>query len=286
MLCVFAVLSGSLVSAGPGHAEAPAPVVLVWGEYLAAANTSEAPGTRNYLENIGRALEAVGLAYAETKDSEVEKGALRGHKFAIFPYNSNLSDVEREEIRRFVAGGGKLWASFTRDPALNELLGVKVGQSVAPKYEGYYSFMLFRGPAPAGVPEGVVTGSWYGHEITPLPETQVIAHWGDGDQQDTGMPALTINENGYYHGHVMLGGDAALLSLLDAMLEDAAILRNRSSRQRPAIESAEGVGHLLDTNILQMGRAVLQILQFDARHAGDALLDVLGTHHRPRFRVR
>ncbi len=187
-----------------------APVVLVWGEYLASANKREAPGTRNYMNNIAKALDAVGLAYDQSKDSAVETGALQGHKFAIFPYNGNLTDAEHEQIRRFVAGGGKLWASFTRDPVLTELLGVKLPGTLAPKYEGYYSFLLFTDQAPAGVPQAVLAGSWYSHEIAPQAGTQVIAHWGDRDKKDTGIPALTLNENGCYHGHVMLGGDIAL----------------------------------------------------------------------------
>ncbi len=189
--------------------EVMAPVVLVWGEYLAAANQREAPGTHNYLKNIARALDTVGLAYEETKDSEVEKGALEGHKFAIFPYNANLTDAEHEAIRRFVAEGGKIWASFTHDPVLNELLGVKLGSSQPPKYDGYYTYMMFNEQAPTGVPEAVTNGSWYSHVITPLEGTQIIANWGDGEKKDTEMPAISMNDNGYYHGHVMLGGDIA-----------------------------------------------------------------------------
>ena len=191
----------------PTFARERAPVVLVWGEYLAAANAGEARGTRSYMENITKALDAVGLAYDETKDSEVEKGALKGHKFAIFPYNSHLTDAEREQIRRFVAGGGKIWASFTRDPVLNELLGVKLGSTPAPKYAGYYTFMTFNEQAPAGMPDTVANRSWYSHQITPLPGTQVIANWTDSESKDTAMPAITMNDNGCYHGHVMLGGD-------------------------------------------------------------------------------
>lgn len=191
----------------PVLAQEKAPVVLVWGEYLAAASKGEARGTRSYMDNIANALDAVGLAYDETKDSEVEKGALRGHKFAIFPYNSHLTDAEREEIRRFVAGGGKLWASFTQDPVLNELLGVKLGSSRRPEYPGYYSSISFKESAPAGAPEAVAVGSWYSHQITPLEGTQIIAHWQDSKGKDSGMPALSMNENGYYHGHVMIGAD-------------------------------------------------------------------------------
>jgi len=98
------------------------PVVLVWGEHLAAANAREAPGTRSYLDNIARALDAVGIKYARAKDSDLPGGALEGRKFAIFPYNSNLTAEERAAIRKFVAGGGKLWASLTNDPVLDELL--------------------------------------------------------------------------------------------------------------------------------------------------------------------
>jgi len=212
----YPVIAGLLLVgiAAPVLAQEPAgqvraPVVLVWGEYLAAANESEAPGTRNYMQNISRALDSVGLAYEETKDSEVEKGALEGHKFAIFPYNANLTEAEHGAIRRFVADGGKIWASFTGDPVLNELLGVDVGSSQAPKYDGYYASMMFNEQAPTGVPDAVTNGSWYSHQITPLEGTQVIANWGDGDRKDTGMPAISMNENGYYHAHVMLGGDVA-----------------------------------------------------------------------------
>ncbi len=183
------------------------PVVLVWGEHLAAANAKEAPGTRSYMENIARALDAVGIKYATSKDSDLPGGALQGRKFAIFPYNSGLTDEEHAAIRRFVAEGGKLWASFTQDPVLDELLGVSIAGGIGPERGGGYAGMLFTKAAPPGMPVVVANGSWNSHRIQPAEGTQVIATWTDVDDADTGIPALTLNANGCYHGHVMLGGD-------------------------------------------------------------------------------
>lgn len=185
------------------------PVVLVWGEHLAAANAKEAPGTRSYMENIARALDAVGIKYATTKDSELPGGVLEGRRFAIFPYNSGLTDEEHAAIRKFVAEGGKLWASFTQDPVLNELLGVSIAGGVGPEKAGGYAGMLFTETAPPGMPVVVANGSWNSHRIQPAEGTQVIATWTDVDDADTGIPALTLNANGCYHGHVMLGGDVS-----------------------------------------------------------------------------
>lgn len=202
------LLTCAILLAVPTIAQEKAPVVLVWGEYLAQASAREAPGTRNYMNNIASALDAVGLAYEESKDSQVANGALEGHKFAIFPYNGNLTDEERDAIRAFVAAGGKIWASFTQDPALNELLGVRIEGSRRPEYAGYYTDILFGENAPEGVPEAITVGSWYSHGIRPAEGTQIIGTWRDGKGKDTQMPALSMNANGYYHGHVMLGGDA------------------------------------------------------------------------------
>jgi len=202
VLCVLAVLPSVFAQEKP-------PVVLVWGEYLAAVNSREAPGTRSYLANIARSLDAVGLEYDETKDSEVEKGALRGYKFAVFPYNSNLNDAYRAEVRQFVADGGRIWASFTGDPALNELLGVRIASGLKAEYPGQFAAMRFLDAAPEGTPESVAAGSWGSHRVTPLEGTRVIANWQDGEGKDTGLPALTMNANGCYQAHVMLGGDAA-----------------------------------------------------------------------------
>jgi uncharacterized lipoprotein YddW (UPF0748 family) len=183
------------------------PVVLVWGEHLAARNAREAPGTRSYLDNIASALDAVGVQYAKAKDSNLPGGVLEGHKFAIFPYNSGLTDEEHAAIRRFVEQGGKLWASFTQDPVLDELLGVTITGGGGSAKGGGFDGMVFSQAAPRGMPQKVANGSWQSHRIKTVEGTHVIATWTDADGADTAIPALTLNANGCYHTHVMLGDD-------------------------------------------------------------------------------
>jgi len=183
------------------------PVVLVWGEHLAAANAREAPGTRNYLDNIARSLDAVGVKYAKAKDSDLPGGALEGHKFAIFPYNSGLTEEEHAAIRRFVDQGGKLWVSFTQDKVLGELVGVTVTGGGGSAKGGGFESMVFSPPAPRGMPEKVTNSSWQSHRVKPAEGTQVIATWTDADGAQTDIPALTLNANGCYHTHVVLGDD-------------------------------------------------------------------------------
>jgi uncharacterized lipoprotein YddW (UPF0748 family) len=185
------------------------PVVLVWGEHLAAANAREAPGTRSYLENIARSLDAVGVKYARAKDSDLPKGALEGHKFAIFPYNSNLTEEEHAAIRKFVAQGGKLWASLTRDPVLCELLGVTVTGGSPSDKGGSFTGMAFTGAAPSGMPQKVANGSWQSFRIQPAEGTQVVANWTEADGSDSGVAAVTLNARGCFHTHVILGDDTA-----------------------------------------------------------------------------
>lgn len=183
------------------------PVVLVWGEHLAAQNAREAPGTRNYLDNIARALDAVGVRYAKAKDSDLPAGALAGHKFAIFPYNSGLTEEEHAAIRRFVEEGGKLWVSFSQDKVLDELVGVTVTGGGGSAKGGGFEGMVFSPTAPRGMPQKVTNGSWQSHRIQPAEGTQVIATWTDADGAQTDIPALTLSANGCYHTHVMLGDD-------------------------------------------------------------------------------
>jgi len=175
-LPIFAALALTTLH---GYAQDKEPVVLVWGEHLAAANAREAPGTRSYLENIARALDAVGLKYARAKDSDLPAGVLEGHKFAIFPYNSNLTAEERTAVRTFVAGGGKLWASLTNDPVLDELLGVTITGGGPPAEGGSFGGMAFNAAAPPGTPKTVANGSWQCHRVRILPGTEVIANWTD-----------------------------------------------------------------------------------------------------------
>lgn len=197
----------ALWMAAVGAAQDKAPVVLVWGEYLAAANPGEASGTRSYLNAIASALDAVGVPYLRTSDSRVAQGVLEGHKFAFFPYNAHLPPEVQDGIRRFVRDGGKIWASFTRDPVLNELLGVRVTGSVRPEDPARLRSMQFGPDAPAGTPPTVLNDSWQTHSLQTLEGTRVIATWADREGNDTGLPAVTMNENGYYHAHVMLSDD-------------------------------------------------------------------------------
>jgi uncharacterized lipoprotein YddW (UPF0748 family) len=184
-----------------------AEVVVVRGDYTAAASPGEAPGVRAYCGNVKAALEAVGVQYEEVGDADVERGALEGRSVAVFAYSSAMTAEEVAQVRAFVEAGGRIIVFYTASPELRDILGLGDYRHLKAQYDGQFATVAFSGGPLAGLPEHFAQGSWNIHAVTPAAGTRVLGTWRDSAGRDTPYPAVTLNENGAFMGHVLLGGD-------------------------------------------------------------------------------
>jgi len=211
-----------------------AEVAVVEGEFTARALPSEAGATRSCSGRVGACLDDAGIPWAALTDSAVEEGKLTGSRTAVFPYNARLSDREVAEIRRFVASGGKLLWFYSLDRRLAPLLGLTIGELRKPTHAGQFSRLGFPAGGPAGLPASVLQNSWHALEVVPAKGTEVIGYWRDAEGRDTKVPAVTVNANGVWFAHVLLGGD---LSAKSQMLL-ALLGHSTPSLWETAVESA------------------------------------------------
>ena len=83
-------------------------IVVVRGTTTAQERPSEAGGVPRLARNVAGAARAAGLEVYETSDQGVERGALRGRRMAIFTFSLKMTPKEMDEVRAFVAAGGRV----------------------------------------------------------------------------------------------------------------------------------------------------------------------------------
>jgi len=186
-------------------------VLVVAGTAAVARGSSEARSIVGYADAMVEALKAVGLATGSVDDFDVERGALKKAKLAIFPYNPVLTDGEVEAIRAFVGRGGKIFVFYSLSDAIAEVLGIKRTDWVKRQYPGHFAEIRFRAPGVQGLPERVKQASWNVTVAEPVAKgARAIGRWFDAEGKGLGLPAVLMSETGVFMGHVLLSDDAAL----------------------------------------------------------------------------
>lgn len=194
--------------------------VVVVGTNSQAKTPSEWKSVQNFADSTTELLAAAGIPIGAITDTDVENGALEGRKLAVFPYNPSLSESEVDAIKIFVEGGGKVFVCYQAPPALRELLGFKNYTWQHPEGDARLATIQFGEAGFEGLPAKVGQDSWCCNvPQLPLEAAQVVGNWHNAAGQDTGWPAVTLNDHGVFYGHVILTGDGSakrqmLLALL------------------------------------------------------------------------
>jgi len=183
-----------------------AEVVVIEGEYLGESFSSEAGAVGLYRDQVGRALEAVGVEYDLTTDGAVERAAVleRGYRVAILPYNGSITDGEALALERFVAGGGKLIVFYGLHPRLASLLGIgdlrEASANGRPGALDRISLHAGQDEPIYGLPATLHQGSQVATAFRAAsPDTRIIGHWSGSGRP----PAVSLNARGVFVGHVL-----------------------------------------------------------------------------------
>ncbi len=167
----------------------------------------EAKTSRDTAERIGQWLAGVGVPHGIVLDSDVAAGALEGRRIAVFAYSPNMSDAVAEAAKQFVARGGKLVAFYTSRADLAALLGVGQAKYKPRAVDGEFADVVFEAGALPGLPAAMRQGSWNITGFVPVGEdTRVVGYWRDKAGK-RGGPAVVVNPNGAYMGHILTADD-------------------------------------------------------------------------------
>ncbi len=199
-------------------------IVVVMGDLTFQKNPSQARTVREFADSMSKTLEESGLQFGVVTDTDVESGVLAGCKIAIFPYNPDMSNKELSAVRQFVESGGKILMFYSLPAEMAQLLGIKSSGWMRRQYDGQFSTVKLASDIVEGLPESIYQDSW---NITiPEPDSaKVVGKWVDAEGKDTGLPAITINSNGVFMGHVLLKSDIInkrqmLLALLGQLVPE------------------------------------------------------------------
>ncbi|MGQ9610710.1 MAG: hypothetical protein ACUVWN_15550, partial [bacterium] len=183
-------------------------IVVVMGDLTFQKNPSQARTVREFVNSMSKILERSGLQFGVVTDTDVESGVLSGCKIAIFPYNPDISTKEILAIKQFVESNGKLLMFYSLPTDIAQLLGIKNSGWMRRQYAGQFSTIKLMTEIVEGLPESIYQDSW--NVTIPEPESdeaKIVGKWIDAEGKDTGFPAITINSNGIFMGHVLLKSD-------------------------------------------------------------------------------
>ena len=153
-------------------------------------------------------LKRAGIDCGTIDDLDVEAGLLKGKRIAIYPHNPKPSEKELEQLRAFIADGGRLLACYSLPPGLAEILGLESAGWQQQKFPGQFSAMRFVPDRPAGLPAEAKQASWNVTVARPAAQgTRVIAWWFDQEGKETGIPAILLSDKGAFISHILLRDD-------------------------------------------------------------------------------
>ena len=215
-------------------------IMVVLDDSTIRKDPQKARSVQSYCNAMTEILKGSGLDFGVVTGTDVESGALSGCKFAILPYNPEISEREYERIRRFVRSGGKLMLFYLLPDRLADILGIESVKWTQEQYPGQFASIKMKVDALEGLPEKVSQKSW--SVMVPKskgPETKIIGQWVDIEGKNLGIPAVALHKNGVFVGHVPLANDflnknQMLLALLGGLVPDM--------RQSVSAASLQNVG--------------------------------------------
>ncbi|MDD4870059.1 MAG: family 10 glycosylhydrolase, partial [Kiritimatiellae bacterium] len=205
IVCLFAIgmVTSSLFAAGKPE------VIVVLGDLTMQHSEGEGRGARQFCDEVKKALKDLGIPFTDSRDTAVEKGALAGHKIAIFPYSAFWSKEEEDAAVKFTQQGGKLVCFYTVPGSVRTALGIKMLKMRPGNRRGEFDAVRFNERTPANFPESFKQGSPNSQIVEALDGAKVIAEWCDESGKTNGLAAIVQSDNGFYMGHVFKGGDFA-----------------------------------------------------------------------------
>ena len=185
-----------------------------------AQKESDAP----YVDNMRNAFAALGIPSMSLDQNDLADGGLDGTKLAVIAYAPSLSKACVDELVKFVAKGGKVFAAYSAPARVARLVGVKVAGHHKPSEAGLSPLAGFaRGTDPlAGQPDFSPQASWMCTRAMPFEDAKVAAWWRTRDGKVTDIPGLVVSPTGIYVSHVWLGAaEGPSLELFAAAVETA-----------------------------------------------------------------
>ncbi len=176
---------------------------------LSALNENERNVARRCARRTSAWLQRAGIPHDMLTDDQVIQQGVDQTRLLILPYNPQLPKKEMTEIQRFVKRGGSLLVFYSSDPALANLMHMKLGEYKSATGAGQWSSFVFEDAAAWHVPPEVFQESWNIRPVFPADSSaKIIAKWKKSTGERTQDPALVAGDQGAWMTHILLDDDA------------------------------------------------------------------------------
>ncbi|NCQ33380.1 MAG: hypothetical protein GW802_39205, partial [Armatimonadetes bacterium] len=139
-------------------------------------------------------------------DSAAADGIPAGCRLLILPCNPAITPPVLEALQAFTQRGGKLIVIYGITPELAPLLGLGAKCWLRADPPDALSAIRLDTHAVSGLPPSVRQDSWNATIAEPT-TARIIGTWHNAAGVDSGLPAITLDGNGIFIGHVLTNVD-------------------------------------------------------------------------------
>lgn len=186
-----------------------------------AANQED---NHSYVELTSNLFKRVGIRHAILNDTELHPELLAKANLVILPYNPDLPDSTEDMLADYLQKGGKLIACYHMPKKLSSVTGIPRGTYLVPEPANQFLTMRPVDNLLPGAPPSTIQGSWNISAVTnPGDRAKAVANWFDGEEKDTGIPAIIASDNALFVSHILTPDDLTTKSQL--LMAMAGLLR-------------------------------------------------------------
>ena len=199
---------------------------------------------RSVAKRFSRMLGIIGFTADTFEESSLSKTQLKSCKLIVLPLNAVLSTQTAELLKNFVAGGGKLFVTYSLADTVAPLLGLQQTDWLKEESPGQFASIQLNAPEIPNMPTSIRQASWNITVAVPTtPQTKVIGYWHNIAGESTGLPALFMGEAGVFFSHIFLPDDILTKTRFLAALLGHLVPEFRHPLAKWAIEMMTTVGH-------------------------------------------
>ncbi|MCZ6677041.1 MAG: family 10 glycosylhydrolase [Candidatus Poribacteria bacterium] len=192
-------------------------------------------------ELLSKMLQGIGLPADVLEDRMVSSDVLKGRRLVILPLNPKIPSEVAADLRRFVAGGGKLFVTYSLADSVGDVLHLRRTAWV----QRDFASIRLDAPDIAGLPQSVKQASWNITVAEPTNRrTRAVGYWHDDLETPTGYPALFLGDNGAFLSHIILPDDRHAKEQLLAALFGHLVPDFWHDMAKSALNRMTAVGHL------------------------------------------
>ena len=199
---------------------------------------------RSVAKRFSQMLGIIGFTADTFDESSLSKTQLKSLKLIVLPLNAVLSAQTTDLLKDFVAGGGKLFVTYSLADTVAPLLGLRQTDWLKEESPGQFASIQLSAPEIPDLPTAIRQASWNITVATPTtPQTKVIGYWHNMAGESTGLPALFMGETGVFFSHIFLPDDILTKTRMLAALLGHLVPEFRQLLAKRAIETITTVGH-------------------------------------------